>query len=261
MSDAAAASRLRAGTRRPSPVFLALVAVTAAAGWLLWTRTGPVRLSAFVFVLAAWVVSLCLHEFAHALVAFRAGDRSVAERGYLTLDPFRYTHAVYSIVLPLLFVVLGGIGLPGGAVFIDRNALRSRRADSLVSAAGPLTNAILAVVLMFVLVRYGVGDLAHLAFWATLAFLAFLQVTAAVLNALPVPGVDGFGVLEPYLPRPWLARVAPVAPYAVLGLFALLWIPFVNRAFFSAVFALLELFGVPSVYVGAGDTLFRFWLS
>ena len=64
-------------------------------------------------------MSLCLHEFGHALVAYRGGDRSVRGKGYLTLDIRRYTDVGLSFVLPVLFLLLGGIPLPGGAV-LDR---------------------------------------------------------------------------------------------------------------------------------------------
>ena len=70
----------------------------------------------FLLVTAAWVFSVCLHEFGHALVAFYGGDYTVKEKGYLTLNPIHYTHPVYSLVMPLVFLVLGGMGLPGGAV-------------------------------------------------------------------------------------------------------------------------------------------------
>ena len=131
--------------RGPSPIFLGLVAIAGVTGWLLFAGIGDPGLVTFFFVLAAWVVTLSLHEFSHALVAFRNGDVSVAHRGYLTLDPLRYTHVVFSLVLPLVFLLLGGIGLPGGAVFIDRRALKSRAAMSAVSAAGPLANLAIAL--------------------------------------------------------------------------------------------------------------------
>src|SRR5207244_672355 len=82
-----------------------------------------------------------------------AGDRSVADKGYLTLNPLRYTDAMLSIVLPLVFLVLGGIGLPGGAVWIDRSRIRGRLRHSLVSAAGPLVNIVLALVLLVLVAR------------------------------------------------------------------------------------------------------------
>ncbi|SHM51533.1 site-2 protease family protein [Cryptosporangium aurantiacum] len=248
-------------SRWPSPLFVGLVLTTVVSGWALWTGYGSAGLFAFLFVAAGWVVSLCLHEFAHAVVAYQGGDRSVAERGYLTLDPLKYTHFVYSILLPLLFVLLGGIGLPGGAVFVDRRYLRSRLANSLVSLAGPLTNVVFAAVLAIALAGWGSSDAVHVEFWAAVAFLTFLQVTAAVLNSLPVPGLDGFGVIEPYLSNKILRKVAPIAPYAVLLLFVLLFIPPVNRAFFTIVLWFLELLGVPGWLADYGQSLFRFWLG
>lgn len=241
--------------RGPSPIFLGLVALTIVSGWALWTGTGSSGIVAFLFVASSWVVTLCLHEFAHAFVAYRNGDHSVVYRGYLTLDPLRYTHVVFSIVLPLLFLLLGGIGLPGGAVFIDRSALRTRFARSAVSAAGPLTNIAVAILLAVALAFRQSSS----PFWAALAFLLFLQVTAAVLNILPIPGLDGFGILEPYLPRSWLAGAARIAPFALLGLFALLWIPAVNAAFFDGILGLLQLLGVPPILIGTGYNLFQFW--
>jgi Zn-dependent protease len=245
----------------PSPIFLGIVAVFAAAGWALWTEAIQAKYAAFLFVLGGWLLSLCLHEYAHAVVAYRGGDHSVAAQGYLTLDPFKYTHAIYSIALPLLFVLLGGIGLPGGAVFINRSALRGRVRESLVSAAGPLVNIAFAVATLLPVAAFGPTDPEHLPFWAALSFLGFLQVTASLLNLLPVPGLDGFGILEPWLPEQTLRSAMKVAPFGFLVLFALLMIPALNSAFFGIVFGFVELFGISSNLVEFGDTLFRFWLS
>lgn len=54
------------------------------------------------------MVSLCLHEFGHAYTAWRFGDTDVEVRGYLTLDPLKYSNPVLSLGLPLLFIALGG---------------------------------------------------------------------------------------------------------------------------------------------------------
>lgn len=246
---------------RPSPVFLLIVAVFVVSAWALWVGAVTPRLSAFFFVVSGWLLSLCLHEYAHALIAYASGDRSVAAKGYLTLNPLKYTHAVYSIALPLLFVLLGGIGLPGGAVYIDRHAISNRVRHSLISAAGPATNIFFAALCLVPIAVIGVGDTVHLAFWAALAFLGFLQVTASLFNLLPVPGMDGYGILEPWLPREWAQAAAKVAPFSMLILFALLWAPPINRVFFDVVFGLVDALGVPSMLVAAGDSLFRFWLS
>ena len=69
-------------------------------------------LTTFLVVLIGWIFSLTLHEFMHAFVAYQGGDWTVREKGYLTFNPLKYTHPVYSILLPLLFLFLGGLGLP-----------------------------------------------------------------------------------------------------------------------------------------------------
>jgi len=77
---------------RPSPIFVALVALLVTSGWMTWAGFGNVRLDVFLFVIAGWLVSLCLHEYAHAVVAYRAGDVAVAHRGYTHV--FRRPRAV-----------------------------------------------------------------------------------------------------------------------------------------------------------------------
>jgi len=264
--------RVRAGAAvRPSPVFLAIVACFAVSGAIVWSSgfsTGlGYRLAVFAFVVSGWLISLCLHEFGHAYTAWRYGDHAVAVRGYLTLNPARYADAGLSIVLPMIFLVTGGIGLPGGAVYIDRGAIRGKWRHSFVSAIGPLLNLVLAAVLAVIISRYGTispqnlnsGVLGHLNFWAALSFLAFLQLTAAVFNFLPVPGLDGFGMWEPWLPRPFAAAANRVGALGYLILIGLLWIPAVNRAFFDGIFHLTDALGINGFAIDAGRAMFEFW--
>ena len=159
----------------------------------------------FVVVLAGWVFSLCLHEFMHAFVAYQGGDYTVKDKGYLTFNPLKYTHPVYSLLMPILFLLAGGIGLPGGAVYIERWRLRGPRWETAVSLAGPLSNAVLALTLGLIL-RF--TPVANSIFGPGLAFLAWLQVSAVVLNLLPVPPFDGFGAIEPHLPYEWRVKLA-----------------------------------------------------
>lgn len=247
-------------SRRPSPVFLAIVVAFAAGGWLAWSGSGALaRAGVFVFVTTGWVLSLCLHEFGHAYLAWRSGDRGVEGRGYLTLNPLRYSHTGLSIALPLLVLVLGGIGLPGGAVYVDPSRIRGRLRTSLVSAAGPLANIAFAIALAAVVVTFATRE--HLFFWGGVAFLGFLQVTAALLNLLPVPGLDGYGIAAPHLPPRWTRQAGQIAPFGLLLVLLALWIPPVNQVFFTAVFAIIDLLGLPVALVGTGDTLYRFWLG
>ncbi|NBM20436.1 site-2 protease family protein [Streptomyces sp. GC420] len=245
--------------RRISPVFLGIVAVMAVAGWAVWTDfSANTGLAVFLFVTAGWIVSLCLHEYAHARTALHGGDISIGAKGYLTLNPLKYTHALLSIVLPVLFVIMGGIGLPGGAVFIERNRIHGRWKHSLISAAGPLTNVLFAIVCTAPFWLDAL-DGVPMAFRFALAFLALLQVTAALLNFLPVPGLDGYGVIEPWLSYGVRRQVEPFAPFGLLAVFGVLWIPEVNVAFFDAIHGLLNVLGVSELENYCGYQLFRFW--
>ena len=240
-----------------SPFFLLLLGATTVGAVLAAVGTGPVLVAGIVLVvLGGWAVSLCLHEFAHALVAHRSGDLSVRARGYLTLDIRRYTNVALTLVLPVLFLLLGGIPLPGGAVLINHGAIRSRAARSLVSFAGPAVNFILGLVL--VLVVAGVPMPIGLA--AALSCLALIQVLAFVLNILPVPGLDGFGVLEPYLSpgaRLLAAKVAPWAPLVLLVV--LLGLPGASAVLFGIGDALFGLIGGDGRLANAGYAELLFW--
>ncbi|MEU9103136.1 site-2 protease family protein [Streptomyces xanthophaeus] len=245
--------------RRISSVFLGIVAVMAVTGWAVWTGYATsTGLAVFLFVTSAWIVSLCLHEYAHARTALHGGDLTVGAKGYLTLNPLKYTHALLSIVLPVVFVILGGLGLPGGAVYIERDRIRGRWKHSLISAAGPLTNVAFAVVCTAPFWLDAL-DGVPVPFRLALAFLALLQVSAAILNFLPVPGLDGYGVIEPWLSYGVRRQVEPLAPFGLLAVFALLWIPGINAFFFDAVYGLLNSLGVPETDAYCGRELYSFW--
>ncbi|MFE6743031.1 site-2 protease family protein [Streptomyces tubercidicus] len=251
---------IRRADRRVSPVFLAIAAVMAVSGWAVWSGAlaGYTGVAVFFFVVSGWVVSLCLHEYAHARTALHSGDISVEAKGYLTLNPLKYTHALLSIVLPVIFVIMGGIGLPGGAVFIERGRIRGRWRHSLISAAGPLTNILFAAVCTAPFWLHALSGVPA-TFRYALAFLALLQVTAAILNFLPVPGLDGYGVLEPWLSRKLRRQVEPFAPFGLLAVFAVLWVPEINQVFFGAVDAILRGLGVSGLETFLGQEYFRFW--
>jgi Zn-dependent protease len=252
-------SAASAPSRRVSPVFLALLALLGLSGWAVWTvGPGAVGVAVFLFVVAGWVVSLCLHEYAHARTALHGGDVSVAGKGYLTLNPLAYTHALLSVVLPVVFVIMGGIGLPGGAVYVERGRIPGRWRHSLVSLAGPATNALCAVALTAPW-WLGLMEGVPVAFRCALAFLALLQVTAAVLNLLPVPGLDGYGVIEPWLSPGARRQAEPFAPFGLLLVIGCLWIPEVGAVFWDGVDVLLGALGVSGAETFAGLEYFRFW--
>jgi Zn-dependent protease len=262
----------RRGAVRPSPLFLTVLAVTGGGAALAWVENGAGSrigdIGVFLFVLGGWVASVCIHEFGHAYAAYRAGDVSVETRGYLTLNPFKYTHPLLSILLPLVAIVGGGFALPGGAVYLHPHMFRSKASRSLAAAAGPLTNVVFAVVLVLVARNHvsidGLGFLSgsHPRFWGALGFLAFLQVTAAVLNLLPIPGLDGYGIIEPYL-DPETARIGEkVKPWGLLGtIVVLFYLTPLKNAFFNLVDAIYRLLGGTDLTHAIGYTAFRWWVK
>ncbi len=241
----------------PSPLFLLLVTVTVAGGALAALGAGAARTAGIVvLVLGGWAVALCLHEFGHAVTAYRGGDRSVRAKGYLTLDIRRYTDPVMSLLIPLALLALGGIPLPGGAVWINQAALRSRAIASAVSLAGPLTNLILGAALTAVVATGAASEgLAE-----GLSWLALVQVLAFLLNILPVPGLDGFGILAPYLAPPARRLAGNVSWFAPLLLFVLiLGVPAVGNALFNASFSVFAAIGGDQLAAARGFQEFLFW--
>ena len=217
-----------------------LVALTVAGGALtLVPARGTVIGGTVLLVLAGWAVSLCLHEFSHALTADRCGDHSVRALGYLTLDIRRYANIGLTLVLPLLFLVIGGIPLPGGAVWIQRGALRSRPAISAVSLAGPMANLVLAAAIAIGVALDGPAAAAGR------GPVVPRDHPGADVRAEPAagPGARRLGRHRPYLPygtRAGAARIAPFAPFAIILLLFL--IPGASALLFAAaewVFALV----------------------
>lgn len=143
-------------------------------------------------------------------------------------------------------------------MFIERGRIRGRWRHSLISAAGPLTNVLFAAVCTAPFWLHAL-DGVPADFRFALAFLALLQVTAAILNFLPVPGLDGYGVIEPWLSYRIKRQVEPFAPFGLLFVFALLWVPSLNVAFFDVIHTLLRHLGVGTLDQACGWSLYRFW--
>jgi Zn-dependent protease len=211
----------------------------------------------FAIVLFGWIFSLCLHEFSHALVAYYGGDYTVREKGYLTFNPLKYTHPLFSIVLPLLFLVMGGIGLPGGAVYIERWRIRNRFLLSAVSLAGPLANLLVAIILGLILRFSPTIDPRLL---PGLSFLLVLQVSAVLFNSIPLPPFDGYNVLEPFLPESIRMLVDRVRDVTIWIIFLLFWfVPSVSNSFWGTVYRVSTTLGVDWSMVALGLQRFRFW--
>lgn len=154
-----------------------------------------------------WVLTVAIHEFAHGIVAHFGGDYTISERGGLTLNPFQFLDPVNSLVMPLIFFMIGGIPLPGGVTYVRTDLLRNKYWESAVSLAGPASNFLIYLFLSLLLhPKLGwVDPYADVTQWTFpqqfVGCLAFLQLYAVILNMLPIPPLDGFGVIKPFLPQ------------------------------------------------------------
>jgi Zn-dependent protease len=254
--------RLR-GVVGVSPIFLAIVAVLVVSGAMLWLGLFPQGIGplTLVFVATGWIATVCIHEFCHALVAYIAGDRAVAAAGYLKLDPLRYTNILMSIVFPAAFLLIGGVALPGGAVYINRGALRNRWWDSAVSLAGPVGTMLCGLVIAATLVvSYAAGLVRpdNAPFFEALSVLGYFEMYALVLNLIPIPPLDGFGILRPWLPYSIQSAAAQLGTYAIILVFAAIWyVPTINLFFVHAGLTLSGIVGVDPYLVYLGEQHFR----
>ena len=235
-------------------MFPVLCLVTAAGLVGAAKNAHPLGVLMFVAVLGGWIVTLCLHEFAHSVLALAGGDSSVRAKGYLTLNPLRYTDPANSLIIPIILLAIGGIPLPGGAVVIEPGRLRPRWWSSVVSAGGPATNLLIGVILAPLGARYDSG------LGAALSYLALLQFAAGILNLLPVPPFDGFGIISPYLPRRFMAAMAPYRPWIPLVVFGILFlVPGASSWLFDPAYRLMEAVGGSQFAAAVGGQLFQFW--
>jgi Zn-dependent protease len=214
----------------------------------------------FIIVTVLWVFSVCLHEFGHAWVAYRGGDYTVKDKGYLTLNPIHYAHPVYSLLLPVVFMIMGGIGLPGGAVYIERHLLRSKWWETGVSLAGVAMNLamvyLIGMFFKFGLLKDDTQSLASVSF----GLLLQLEVSAIVLNLIPVPPLDGFQAIAPWLPvdvREKMFAVSNMGPWILF--LAIAYVEPIGRAFWGLVFFITHLCGVSDDLIFVGWQAFHFW--
>lgn len=199
-----------------------------------------VRYVEVAFIVVFVILSLSLHEAAHAWTAWKCGDPTAKDLGRVTLNPLPSIDPFMTVILPLW---LAWMGLPafGGAkpVPVSYHRLRHPLRDMMVVAiAGPLTNVALGLVFMLAwkFAAYGGGYAKGSLLLNVLEYSMVANLALAAFNMLPIPPLDGSRVMAWLLPGPLRE------PYVQLERFGLLlvigvwyFVPGVKRAVFMGV--------------------------
>jgi len=137
----------------------------------------------YLFVLPIFLVSLTIHEYAHAWVAYRYGDDTAKSMGRLTLNPLAHISLFGTIIMPLL--VRFGWAKPIPVNF----SILTKKQIFCVAAAGPLANILLAFILTG---AFHILSLEAIPLLGNFVLLAILfNIILAVFNLIPIPPLDG----------------------------------------------------------------------
>lgn len=184
-------------------------------------------LSSIFISFAIVIVSLSVHEAAHAWTADRLGDPTARQLGRVSLNPLVHIDMVGTVLLPLV-AAFSNLPIIGWAkpVPVNISRLRHHRRDfMIVAAAGPLSNLAQAAIAAFVL-RLVLGAVAGPG-GGSIALEVLLEavqinVLLALFNLLPIPPLDGGNVLAGLLPEQAAVLLDNIRPFGFILLYALM---------------------------------------
>lgn len=182
-------------------------------------------LALFLFTLPALLLSLSIHEFAHAYTAYKLGDMSQKYRGRLTLDPFKHID-----IVGFLCIMFCGFGWGKPVQIVDTNFKNRAKGNAIVAFAGPFSNILLAI--FFAIVIKILSMTGVLGLMATnnigiiliqmLSITIYFNIVFAVFNMLPIPPFDGSKVLFYFLPRKYKNIMYTLEKYSLIILLVLI---------------------------------------
>ena len=170
--------------------------------------------------IVALLVGLTFHEFSHALLADQLGDRQPRAMGRLTLNPIPHIDPIGALML-----VVAGFGW-AKPVMVNPYALRDgQRGMALVAFAGPIANVVVAIGFAVVYRVLGVVGIDDGFVLRLVELIVRLNILLAIFNLIPIPPLDGYNVLLAFLPPRQAMLVRQYAPYGVIVLLLLVFLP------------------------------------
>jgi Zn-dependent protease len=208
--------------------------------------------------------SVIIHEIAHGWMALRLGDPTAKDLGRLTLNPLPHIDPVGSVLVPLMSLAVAGQVFIAWAKPVPVNPMnfRNARRDSvLVSAVGPVSNFLLALVCGLAVIATGIARAALadsgaglpvqvIKFLLTMFYGGmYINVVLGVFNLIPLPPLDGSHILAAMLPPRAAAAYMRIGFFGVLVVLFAMRMPIVSNVFsaviggaFSPYRALVDLF-------------------
>ncbi len=155
-----------------------------------------------IAIIIALILSIIMHEVAHGYAANWLGDPTARLAGRLSPNPIVHIDLLGSIIVPaILFLSHAGFlfGWAKPVPYNPYNLKNQRWGEAIVSAAGPLTNLLLAVIFA-VLVRLALPLNLSLSFVELAGYIVYINILLALFNLIPIPPLDGSKILESVLP-------------------------------------------------------------
>jgi Zn-dependent protease len=210
-----------------------------------------VMLSRVLVLAVLLLVAFPIHEFAHALAAYRLGDSTARLFGRLTLNPLAHFDPAGGLMLAISVLLVGfGFGWAKPTPVNPRNLEGGRWGEAIVAAAGPISNLILAIVAAIPLRFVYAANIDIGFFELVLQLFIVINLALMLFNLLPIPPLDGSAVLFAFLPPQTAWQIRPIlAQYGVLILILLIFPIFGGRSLLSTAYDII-LFPLYGLLVG-----------